>query len=93
MFNFRHSKQIVWQLVSVNKCYGYMDGFYACIYYYNPIIENVIAFRLFAATSQHFGFVGGGTLFVLQLNENGSINETKSFEWSDGLFDIVSINL
>lgn len=43
------------------------------------------------ATSLQFGFVGGGTLFLLHLNENGTINETKSFEWSDALFDIVSI--
>lgn len=43
-----------------------------------------------SATSQHFGFVGSGTLFLLQIGTDGSIVETKSFEWSDGLFDIVS---
>lgn len=52
----------------------------------------IYAFRLFfLATSQHFGSIGGGTLFILNVQENGTIDATKSFEWTDGLFDTVSI--
>lgn len=45
---------------------------------------------LYLATSQYYGFVGGGTLFLLQSNEHGTLDEIKSFDWSDGLFDLVS---
>lgn len=53
--------------------------------------ENVIFPSI--ATSQCFGFVGRGTLFLLKLNENGSISKIKSLDWIDGLFDIVCIVL
>lgn len=50
---------------------------------FSPFDGNALA----VASSKPFGFVGGGTLFLLHLNENGTIVQTKSFEWSDGLFD------
>lgn len=66
-------------------------------YYAFPIIQSLSLLLLLLslcfillATSKPFGFVGGGTLFLLHLNESGAIVRTKSFEWSDGLFDTVS---
>lgn len=63
--------------------------------FHNPIItlycvDGLVSFFC-PATSQHFGFVGSGTLLLLNLHENGTINQTKAFEWSDGLFDTVSV--
>lgn len=45
--------------------------------------------RLVVATSQYFGLAGGGTLFLLELTPEGTVIETQSFQWSDGLFDVV----
>lgn len=45
--------------------------------------------RLAVATSQYFGLVGGGTLFMLEQSPSGAIQETRRIEWSDGLFDVV----
>lgn len=47
--------------------------------------------RLIVATSQFYGLAGGGTLFILKLLPGGGIVETKTLQWSDGLFDVVSI--
>ncbi|CAH0555801.1 unnamed protein product [Brassicogethes aeneus] len=44
--------------------------------------------RLVVATSQFFGLTGGGTLFILDLNDN-KIVEVQSSQWTDGLFDVV----
>lgn len=44
-----------------------------------------------SATSQYFGFAGGGTLFTLELTSNGSIVERARHQWMDGLFDVVSV--
>ncbi|XP_055323059.1 peroxisomal targeting signal 2 receptor isoform X4 [Sitodiplosis mosellana] len=56
---------------------------------YNVQFSPTDANSLAVATSQCFGSVGGGTLFLLKLNENGAINKVKSFNWTDGLFDIA----
>lgn len=45
--------------------------------------------RLVVATSQYFGLAGGGTLFILDLSPEGSLTESQSYQWSDGLFDVV----
>lgn len=34
-------------------------------------------------------FLGGGTLFVLDISPEGRIFETATYEWSDGIFDVV----
>lgn len=49
--------------------------------------------RLVVATSQFFGLAGGGTLFFLEQASCagiGGLNLLKTFQWSDGLFDVVS---
>lgn len=59
------------------------------------LFTDLIHMQMFVfslATSQYYGFVGGGTLFLLQTNVHGTLDEIKSFEWSDGLFDLVSFN-
>lgn len=43
-----------------------------------------------SATSQYYGMIGGGTLFILEQTPSGAIHETKRIEWSDGLFDVVN---
>lgn len=46
--------------------------------------------RLVVATSQFYGLAGAGTLFVLDMTEDeDNFVETKTFHWSDGLFDVV----
>lgn len=46
--------------------------------------------RLVVATSQLYGLAGAGTLYVLDMTEDeDNFNETKTFHWSDGLFDVV----
>lgn len=45
--------------------------------------------QLAVASSQYFGFAGGGTLFLLEITSNGSIAERSSWQWSDGLFDVA----
>lgn len=45
--------------------------------------------RMVVATSQYYGLAGGGTLFVLELTDDGGIIETQTYQWSDGLFDVV----
>lgn len=46
--------------------------------------------RLVVATSQYYGLAGAGTLYVLDLTEDEeNFVETKKFNWSDGLFDVV----
>lgn len=44
---------------------------------------------LVVATSQCFGLAGGGTLYLLELTANGGVIQKESFEWTDGLFDVV----
>ncbi|CAG9560121.1 unnamed protein product [Danaus chrysippus] len=44
---------------------------------------------LAVATSQYYGLAGGGTLFFLELTQDGSsLVELQKIEWSDGLFDV-----
>ncbi|CRK96107.1 CLUMA_CG009542, isoform A [Clunio marinus] len=46
--------------------------------------------RLIVAASQFYGLVGAGTLYVLDLiDDEENFLETKTFQWSDGLFDVV----
>ena len=33
--------------------------------------------------------LGGGTLFLLEINSDGSFREVSTFQWTDGLFDVV----
>lgn len=48
---------------------------------------------LAVATSQYYGLAGGGTLFFLELApDGGTLLELQKLEWSDGLFDVVSID-
>jgi len=44
--------------------------------------------RLACATSQYYGIVGSGTLFVLDADPSG-LRVFQKFEWSDGLFDVT----
>lgn len=41
------------------------------------------------AASQYYGLAGGGTLYILEHDDLCMI-ERKTFEWTDGLFDVVS---
>lgn len=45
--------------------------------------------HLVVATSQFFGLAGGGTLFLLESKSEDKLVEVKSFQWLDGLFDVV----
>ncbi|XP_055700842.1 peroxisomal targeting signal 2 receptor [Phlebotomus papatasi] len=56
---------------------------------YSVRFSRFNADRLAVATSQFFGLAGGGTLFILELTPDGGIQEVQSFQWSDGLFDVV----
>lgn len=86
MFNFHHLMQIVWLLVSLTTIrINLRTIFLFC--------NRNFFVLIFIATSQPFGSIGGGTLYLLRLDENGSINETKTFDSTDGLFDVVSIAL
>lgn len=44
------------------------------------------------AASQFYGFAGGGSLYILELDDlfNVALIEQKKYEWADGLFDLVS---
>ncbi|GME68555.1 unnamed protein product [[Candida] boidinii] len=55
---------------------------YACKY--SPFYDNKIA----VATSANYGLVGNGKLFILSINEDGSISEDAAFDTQDGLFDL-----
>ncbi|XP_060527689.1 peroxisomal targeting signal 2 receptor [Cylas formicarius] len=45
---------------------------------------------LIVATSRDFGFAGEGSLFILNIDNEGSIaKEYLKLHWSDGLFDVV----
>lgn len=58
---------------------------YSCRF--SPFHPNKLA----VASSQFYGLAGGGTLFILDLNDNGIISLAASYQWSDGLFDVVLI--
>ncbi|XP_066991221.1 peroxisomal targeting signal 2 receptor [Anabrus simplex] len=45
--------------------------------------------RIVCATSQYFGLAGGGTLFLLEVTPDGNLTEISTFQWTDGLFDVV----
>jgi peroxin-7 len=46
--------------------------------------------RLIVASSRCYGLAGAGTLYILDMNDDeDDLIETKKFEWSDGLFDVV----
>lgn len=51
-----------------------------------PFAYNCLA----VASSQYYGSVGGGTVFILQVTDDGSLIQSHAIEWSDGLFDVVS---
>jgi len=44
--------------------------------------------RLACASSQHFGIIGCGTVFFLDINNDG-IKCVRSFEWNQALFDVT----
>lgn len=52
---------------------------------FNPFSKD----QLVIATSQFYGFSGGGTLFFLE-RHGDTWKETHAYQWSDGLFDVVS---
>lgn len=56
---------------------------------FSPHHPNLIA----VAASQFYGFAGGGSLYVLELDDlfNVALIERKKYEWTDGLFDVVSL--
>lgn len=35
-----------------------------------------------------YKFIGGGTLFVLEITPSGDLIEISKFQWTDGLFDV-----
>lgn len=48
--------------------------------------------RVAVAASDHYGFAGGGSLFILELwNDYKGLVEQSFSVWRDGLFDVVSI--
>jgi len=53
---------------------------------FSPNRSNLLAI----ATSQYYGFKGGGTLFLVSYDEDRCLI-TKKYEmhWEDGLFDVV----
>lgn len=56
---------------------------------FSPHHPNLIA----VAASQYYGLAGGGSLYILELDDlfNVALIERNKYEWSDGLFDVVSI--
>lgn len=56
---------------------------------FSPHHPNLIA----VAASQYYGLAGGGSLYILELDDlfNVALIQRNKYEWSDGLFDVVSI--
>ncbi|XP_002735592.1 peroxisomal targeting signal 2 receptor-like [Saccoglossus kowalevskii] len=52
---------------------------------FSPYLPNRIA----CATSQHYGFTGCGTLFILDITPDRKLFPYRSFDWNDGLFDVT----
>lgn len=57
---------------------------------FSPYHQNLVA----VAASQYYGFAGGGTLYILEIDElfDLALIERSNFEWTDGLFDVVREN-
>lgn len=72
-----HSNKIMASFLTPNR-HGYSIRF-------SPFNPN----HLVVATSQYFGLAGGGTLFLLESNVEDKLVEARSFQWTDGLFDVV----
>lgn len=36
-----------------------------------------------------FIFIGGGTLFTLEITPDSKLNQVSTSQWTDGLFDVV----
>jgi len=53
---------------------------------FSPNRSNLLAI----ATSQYYGFKGGGTLFLVSYDEDRCLISKKyEMHWDDGLFDVV----
>lgn len=57
---------------------------------YSVRFSSVNPNLLIVASSQKYGRKGGGTLFLLTLAYNDELICLHSYEWTDGLFDVVS---
>lgn len=55
---------------------------------FSPHHTNLIA----VAASKYYGLAGGGSLYILQLDDPLSVAliESRKYDWVDGLFDVVS---
>ncbi|KAK6199338.1 WD40-repeat-containing domain protein [Scheffersomyces amazonensis] len=51
---------------------------------YSPYFDNKLA----VASAANYGLVGNGRLFVLNIENNGTIRDQISWETQDGLFDV-----
>lgn len=54
---------------------------------YSAIFSPYSPNHLAVATSDNFGISGQGTLYILNINTNGTIQETHVHHWSHGLYD------
>ena len=55
---------------------------------FSPHHPNLLA----VAASQFYGFAGGGSLYLLEIDDiyNVALIQRRHWEWTDGLFDVVS---
>ncbi|CDK25477.1 unnamed protein product [Kuraishia capsulata CBS 1993] len=52
---------------------------------YSPFYDNKVA----VATSANYGLVGNGRLYLLSINDDGSITQDNIFDTQDGLFSVA----
>ncbi|ODQ82943.1 hypothetical protein BABINDRAFT_170048 [Babjeviella inositovora NRRL Y-12698] len=52
---------------------------------YSPFYDNKLA----VATAANYGLVGNGRLYILSINNDGSISSDTHYDTQDGLFDIA----
>ncbi|XP_065212889.1 peroxisomal targeting signal 2 receptor isoform X1 [Planococcus citri] len=56
---------------------------------YSVKFSSFCSDQLVVATSQYYGFTGGGTLFHLKVSDDRNLVEVSNSPWGDGLFDVV----
>ncbi|SCU86329.1 LANO_0C07624g1_1 [Lachancea nothofagi CBS 11611] len=63
----------------------HMQGYSGYGVQYSPFFDNKLA----VASGSNFGLVGNGKLFILDIDNQGRMLETKAYLTQDGLFDIA----
>ena len=70
--------------LKVSRMSGFhMEGFSGYSVKYSPFFDNKLA----VASGANFGLVGNGKLYILDIDQNGRLQESNSFLTQDCLFD------